>query len=112
MSQSYVRACALADVPEEGVLAVDVGGTQVAVVRSAGEVHALEDRCSHSDVPLSEGEVYDGVIECWLHGSCFDLRTGNADNNPATKAVPVYSTKVEGDSVFVSLPTDNQGVAR
>lgn len=103
MSQSYVRACALVDVPEEGVLAVKVDGTRVAIVRTAGEVHALEDRCSHADVQLSEGEVYDGVIECWLHGSCFDLRTGNAESSPATKAVPVYSTKVEGDSVFVSL---------
>ncbi len=112
MSQSYARACALADVPEEGVLAVDVDGTQVAVVRSGGEVHALEDRCSHSDVRLSEGDVYDGVIECWLHGSCFDLRTGHADSNPATEAVPVYSAKVEGDSVFVSLPTDDSGVPR
>ncbi|WP_328722918.1 non-heme iron oxygenase ferredoxin subunit [Streptomyces sp. NBC_00247] len=112
MSQSYVRACALADVPEEGVLGVDVEGSQVAVVRSGGEVHALEDRCSHSDVPLSEGEVYDGVIECWLHGSCFDLRTGNADCNPATKAVRVYSTKVEDDSIFVSLQPDRQGVPR
>ncbi|MFE0456888.1 non-heme iron oxygenase ferredoxin subunit [Streptomyces sp. NPDC052016] len=112
MSRSYVRACALNDVPEEGVLAVDVEGTRVAVVRSGGEVHALKDNCTHSDVPLSEGEVYDGVIECWLHGSCFDLRTGKADGNPATEPVPVYRTRVENDEVLISLTTDDQGVSR
>ncbi|MEV0643074.1 non-heme iron oxygenase ferredoxin subunit [Streptomyces sp. NPDC050619] len=112
MSRSYVRACALNEVPEEGVLAVVIEGTQVAVVRSGGEVHALKDNCSHSDVPLSDGEVYEGVIECWLHGSCFDLRTGKPDGNPATESIPVYDAKVEGDEVFVSLATDSQGAPR
>ena len=48
----------------------------VAVVRAEGEVFALHDVCSHEEVPLSEGEIYDHTVECWLHGSCFDLRTG------------------------------------
>jgi 3-phenylpropionate/trans-cinnamate dioxygenase ferredoxin subunit len=102
----------LNEIPEEGVLAVDVEGTRLAVVRSQGEVHALRDNCSHSDVPLSEGEVYDGVIECWLHGSCFDLRTGKADGNPATEPVAVYPTRIDGNEVLVSLPTDDRGVQR
>ena len=65
----FVRACALADVPDEGALGVEIDGVPVAVVRVGGEVFALHDVCSHEEVPLSEGEIYDHTVECWLHGS-------------------------------------------
>jgi 3-phenylpropionate/trans-cinnamate dioxygenase ferredoxin subunit len=100
---SFVKACALADVPDEGALAVEIDDTPVAVVRIGAEVFALRDVCSHAEVALSEGEVYDHTIECWLHGSCFDLRTGKPTNPPATRPVPTYPVKIEGDDVYVSL---------
>ena len=106
MSQTstFQRACALADVPEEGAIGVEVAGVPVAVVRAGGEVFALHDVCSHEEVPLSEGEIYDCTVECWLHGSCFDLRTGDPTGPPATVPVPVYPVKIEGDDVYVALP--------
>jgi 3-phenylpropionate/trans-cinnamate dioxygenase ferredoxin component len=100
---SFVKACALADVPDEGALAVEIDDMPVAVVRIGAEVFALRDVCSHAEVALSEGEVYDHTIECWLHGSCFDLRTGKPTNPPATRPVPTYPVKIEGDDVYVSL---------
>jgi 3-phenylpropionate/trans-cinnamate dioxygenase ferredoxin subunit len=100
---SFVKVCALADVPDEGALAVEVEDTPVAVVRVGDDVYALRDVCSHAEVALSEGEVYDHTIECWLHGSCFDLRTGKPTNPPATQPVPTYRVKIEGDDVYVSL---------
>jgi len=106
MSQTstFQRACALADVPEEGAVGVEVAGVPVAVVRAGGEVFALHDVCSHEEVPLSEGEIYDCTVECWLHGSCFDLRTGDPTGPPATVPVPVYPVKIEGGDVYVALP--------
>jgi 3-phenylpropionate/trans-cinnamate dioxygenase ferredoxin subunit len=100
---SFVKVCALADVPDEGALAVEIEDTPVAVVRVGDDVYALRDVCSHAEVALSEGEVYDHTIECWLHGSCFDLRTGKPTNPPATQPVPTYRVKIEGDDVYVSL---------
>jgi 3-phenylpropionate/trans-cinnamate dioxygenase ferredoxin subunit len=100
----YVRVCALADVPPDGAIGVEVDGHPVAVVRAGGEVFALEDVCSHEEVPLSEGEVYDHTVECWLHGSCFDLRTGKPTGPPATRPVPVYPVRTEGGDVYVALP--------
>jgi 3-phenylpropionate/trans-cinnamate dioxygenase ferredoxin subunit len=100
----YSRACALSELPEEGVLGVEVAGEPVAVARTGGEVFALRDVCSHAEVPLSEGEIYDHTVECWLHGSCFDLRTGQPTGLPATEPVPVYPVKIEGDDVYVALP--------
>jgi 3-phenylpropionate/trans-cinnamate dioxygenase ferredoxin component len=101
--RKFVRACALADVPEDGALGVEVEGTPVAVVRAEGGLYALHDVCSHAEVALSEGEVYDHTIECWLHGSCFDVRTGAPTGPPATVAVPVYPVKTEDGDVYVAL---------
>ncbi len=101
---NYLRACAVADVPEEGAVGVEVRGTPVAIIRAEGEFFALHDVCSHEKVPLSEGDVYDHTVECWLHGSCFDLRTGKPTGPPATRPVPTYPVKTEGDDVYVSLP--------
>ena len=100
----FVRACALSEVPDEGALGVEVAAVPVAIVRAEGEIYAIRDVCSHEEVPLSEGEVYDHTVECWLHGSCFDLRTGKPTGPPATVAVPTYQVKIDGDDVFVALP--------
>ena len=97
---AFVRACALADLPEDGALGVELHDTPVAIIRTGGEVFALRDVCSHEEVPLSEGEIYDSTVECWLHGSCFDLRTGQPTGPPATAPVPV---KIDGDDVYVAL---------
>jgi 3-phenylpropionate/trans-cinnamate dioxygenase ferredoxin subunit len=99
----FQRACAVADVPADGAIHVDIDGTPIAVVNSDGEFYAIYDVCSHAEVPLSEGEVEDGTIECWLHGSCFDLATGKPTGLPATKPVPVYPVKIDGDALYISL---------
>ena len=98
-----VRACALSDVPEDGAIRVQIGGRPVCIARTQGEVFALSDVCSHADVALSEGDVEDGAVECWLHGSLFDLRTGQPSGLPATRPVPTYPVTVEGDDVLVTM---------
>lgn len=94
---SAIDVCAVGDIPHPGALRVQIEGEDVAVVRDASGVYAIADRCSHADVPLSEGEVSDCTIECWLHGSVFDLRTGAPLTLPATEPVAVYSVVVEGE---------------
>ena len=102
---SLQRACSLADIPADtGVLGVEVDGEPVVIVRDGdGVLHAINNICSHQYVLLSEGEVEDGEIECWLHGSRFDLSTGEAVNLPATAPVDVYDVRVEGDDVLVDV---------
>jgi len=95
---SFVRVCALSDIPTVGALSVELNGDPVAVVRVAdGSLYAISDVCSHADVALSEGEIDDCSVECWLHGSRFDLRTGEPSGPPAVRSVPVYAVKVEGE---------------
>src|ERR1039457_5800366 len=102
-NQEFTRACALSEVPGGGAIGVEVAGEPDALARAEGEVYAIRDVCSHVEVPLSEGEVYDHTIECWLHGSCLGLRTGKPTGSPATEAVAVYPVKIEGDDVYVAL---------
>jgi 3-phenylpropionate/trans-cinnamate dioxygenase ferredoxin subunit len=97
------RACTLSDLPEEGAIKVHLAGQDICVARSEGKVYAIYDTCSHADVSLSEGDVEDGTVECWLHGSRFDLRTGTPIGLPATKPVRTYPVTVIGDEVFLKL---------
>ncbi len=98
---TYVRACALSEVPDGGALAVLLGSREVAVVNTAEGVFAISDVCSHAEVPLSEGDVEGSTIECYMHGSRFDLRTGFPLELPATQPVPVYPVRVDGADVLI-----------
>jgi 3-phenylpropionate/trans-cinnamate dioxygenase ferredoxin subunit len=97
------RACALADLADDKPIAVEVGGVEVALVLAAGNVYAIRDECSHAAIALSEGEVDGTTLECWLHGSRFDLRTGHPTGLPATEPVPIYPVTVDGDDVLVDV---------
>jgi 3-phenylpropionate/trans-cinnamate dioxygenase ferredoxin subunit len=84
---------------------VDVGRHRIAVVRIGEDFYAIGDTCSHADVSLSEGDVLcdEYEIECWKHGSTFDLKTGEPQSLPATRPVPVYEVKVEDGAVWVTV---------
>src|SRR5579871_2396187 len=93
------------ELPEGQAVPVDVDGTVIAVTRVGTSVYAILDRCSHADVPLSEGAVdaFDCAIECVKHGSMFDLRTGEPLSLPATRPVPVYPATVRDGDVVVEV---------
>jgi len=80
---------------------IEKDGRAICVARVGDEVFAVDDTCSHSDASLSEGDVADFKIECWLHGAEFDLRTGEALTPPAVAPLKTYSVSVDGDSVTV-----------
>jgi 3-phenylpropionate/trans-cinnamate dioxygenase ferredoxin component len=100
---SFVRACSVSDVPADAARGVVVDGTAVAVARDGDDWYAIYDECSHATIPLSEGELEGTDIECWLHGSRFDLRTGKPIGLPATEPVAIYPVRVEGDDVLVDV---------
>jgi 3-phenylpropionate/trans-cinnamate dioxygenase ferredoxin subunit len=82
---------------------VEKDGKTICVARVGDEVFAIDDTCSHSDASLSEGDVTDFKIECWLHGAEFDLRTGDALTPPAVAPLRTYGVHVDGDSVTVEI---------
>jgi len=98
----FVRVCRVDELPERGAAAADINGTVMAIIRTeSGEIHAVDDTCSHANVSLSEGELEGTTLECWLHGSRFDVRTGEPSGPPATAPIDVYPVKVEDGDVYV-----------
>ena len=89
----------LRDLPSNVPVAVD--GDAICLIRTDGEVYAVRNECTHGAVPLSEGEVDGFTIECFMHGSRFDVRTGVALNLPATRPVMTYPVRVVDGHVQV-----------
>jgi 3-phenylpropionate/trans-cinnamate dioxygenase ferredoxin subunit len=116
---AFERACSLDEIAADQALAVTLGAYDVAIARHGDgddvEVFAVEDMCSHAAVALSEGEVTDCTVECWLHGSRFDLRTGKPTGLPATEPVATFPTEIRAASdgtrdVYVDTDTTLNGV--
>ena len=87
---------------------IDIDGAPVCIARIGDEVFAIGDTCSHSDASLSEGDITDYRIECWLHGAEFDLRTGEALTPPAVTPVARYQVNQSGDEITIEkTPLEN-----
>lgn len=101
-----VLVCAVDDIESGSAKRFELEEHRIALVRIDDSFYAIGDRCSHADVSLSQGDVFEREceIECWKHGSTFSLRTGEPQNLPATKPVPVYETHIEGGNVMVEIP--------
>ena len=97
----WVDACGQDDLEEDRPFAVTVEDTPVLVLRHAGTVVALGDRCTHRGAPLHEGEVVDGCVECPWHGSRFDLTDGSVVRGPATRPQPTFEVRTSEGRVQV-----------
>lgn len=101
---SFQAVCRADEVEPESAKLVVVDGRKLAIVcDSDGTFHAIDDTCTHEEVSLSEGDVDDCTIECWLHGSTFDLESGKPLTPPATVPVAVFPIRQEGDDLLVDV---------
>ncbi len=111
---AFERACAADEVEADEARAVTIGSLDIAIARDGDDFYALQDLCSHAAVALSEGEVANCALECFLHGSSFDLRTGKPTTFPATEPVATFPVEVrdtpDGAAVFVDTATTLNGV--
>ncbi len=98
--------CPPEELPPGRTKIVRSGLLAVCVYNLDGELYALEDRCSHDDGPLCEGDwdPDEGVVICPRHGANFDIRTGEALTLPAFEPVATYPVRVEAGMIKVELP--------
>lgn len=99
------RLCAAGDVADGEAQRIDVAGHRLAVIHLDERWYVIGDRCTHQDISLAEGEIYPDTleIECWKHGSCFSLVSGEPSSLPATKPTPTYTVTVDGGDVYVEI---------
>ena len=102
--EGWVRLVALADLGEGAAFPTKLGNRPIALYRLDGQMHALDDVCTHALALLSQGFIEDGAVECPLHGARFDIATGRCLAPPASVDLRVYAVRVEDDEVYVRAP--------
>ena len=97
--------CAVGELPPGEVVRLDLP-VPVAVFNVDGELYAIDDTCTHQDASLADGWLEGCLVECPLHASCFDLRTGEVDQPPAKRPVRTHRVEVIDGVIFVELSAD------
>lgn len=97
-----LNVCSVDDLPPGDVLRVETpGAPPIAIFNVDGELHAVDDTCTHQEASLAEGWVEDGAVECPLHGVCFDLRSGAPSGPPARRGLRTYAVVVSEGGVWL-----------
>lgn len=103
MAEEFVIAAKTDQIPENGLVAVDVRGIPIAVANVGGVFYAFEDTCTHRQCSLAEGDLAGTTVTCMCHGAEFDVRTGQVLAPPAPLPVKVFRTKVDGGSLLIEV---------
>lgn len=99
----FVAVAVLAEVPPGRVTAAEVDGYRIALVNDGGEIHAIDQDCSHAGGPLGEGRTAGCLVACPWHGAVFDARTGEPARGPARKSLRTHPVKLDGETILVSV---------
>lgn len=105
MVPETVEVCPVSELPPGAVRLVEWRDLEIGVFNCAGEIYAIEDRCSHDDGPLVEGllDEQDCTVECPRHGSKFDLRTGRPQSLPAYQPVDTFPVLIDQETIKLEV---------
>lgn len=81
-----------------------INGREIALFNIDGTIYAIDNACSHSRGPLTEGRLVNATVTCPWHGAQFDITTGQCLREPATADVSSYTVHLNGEAVFVEIP--------
>ena len=98
----FIKCAEVADIPEEGIIAVNVAGHSIALAKSNHKIFAVDNRCPHMGYPLNRGSVQDGILICHWHHAMFDLASG-CTFHPFADDVQAYPIDVRDSSVYVNV---------
>lgn len=97
----FIKVARVDEIPPGERLVVEIRRRWVAIFNVDGQLFAIEDRCTHDDGPLAEGELVGCEIICPRHGARFDIREGKVMSAPALVDVPSYETRVVGEDILI-----------
>ncbi len=101
MPENFVKVAQTGDLSPGQMKLVEIGDERILLTNLGGEYHAVAEVCSHAFAPLSEGDLTDEEVECPLHGSVFNVKSGEVLSPPAAEALTVYTVRVEGSDILV-----------
>ena len=98
----FVRVASAGDVPAGEMLIVEVEGEEIVLANVDGQVYAFGNGCTHRGGPLGEGLLEGDEVECPFHQGRFNVKTGEAVQEPPTEPIPTYEVQVDGDDIRVA----------
>ena len=97
----WTKVATLEECPPGSLRPVMVGTDPVVLANVDGTLYAVLDRCSHEDLPLSDGDLENGTVVCSYHGARFDLASGAPRGLPAVKPIKTYAVEIREDGIYV-----------
>ena len=102
MQDGFIEIARVGDLQPDEMKAFEVEGRRLLLVFAQGDYYVVDEMCTHEDYSLALGCIKDRRIKCSLHGSYFDLRSGEPDEEPADEPICSYAVKVENDRIWVN----------
>ncbi len=103
LSSGYVKVAQRGDIPPGKMACVRVNGRRILLANVEGSIYAADDTCTHEEASLSKGFLKGEWVKCPLHGSRFNLRTGEVVDDPADENLRVYPVRLDGDDILIAL---------
>ena len=98
----FVRVAGRGDVPAGEMLIVEIEGEEIVLANVDGQIYAFGNGCTHRGGPLGEGLLESDEVECPFHQGRFNVKTGEAVQEPPTEPVPTYQVQLDGDDIMVA----------
>ena len=101
MPADFVKVAQTSDLAPGQMKQVQAGDELILLVNLDGEYYAMDDICSHAYAPLTQGDLNGEEVECPLHGSAFNVKTGEVLSPPANQSLETFAVRIEGDDILV-----------
>lgn len=103
MSKTFVRAARLADIRPGRMQCTRLNGQRILLANVNGTLYATDELCTHEDHTLCNGALHGELVSCSLHGSRFNVRTGEPQEEPARVSLRTYPVRIDGDDILVKI---------
>jgi len=103
MPENFVKVSDLDQLPAGKMLCVQARGYRILIANVDGTVYAVDDLCTHEDASLTTGSLQGHCVKCPLHGSRFDLKTGEPLEEPAEEKLNTYDVRIEDNAILIAL---------
>ena len=103
MAREFIQVAHPDDIPPGKMRRVEIGGQRILIANIAGRFYATDDTCTHEEASLSAGFLDGEWVKCPLHGSRFNLRTGEVVDDPAEVGLRTYPVRVDGNGIWLAL---------
>jgi|TARA_B110000003_G_scaffold103164_1_gene105367 3-phenylpropionate/trans-cinnamate dioxygenase ferredoxin subunit len=104
MTEEFIQVADITDIDINQSQSVNIDEVDILICNTDNGVFAVEDKCSHADIPLCGGQITGNYITCPVHGAVFDLTDGSVQSPPAFEDLNTFEVKIEGTSISVKRP--------